>query len=142
MQLEFVPVEDFFFALTLAVRTLEEVEQPNLAIEVGAKLAEKFGQSSTVAAASQNNYNYVFKVHGVAEAPNLVVSVADWQDKLRLGSDYGWRLDAERKPVKTPENVQRSDFNQRLKVHLQELLGISIALQPAIAENSSAATDA
>jgi hypothetical protein len=38
MQLEFVPVEDFFFALTLAVRTLEEVEQPNLAIEVGAKL--------------------------------------------------------------------------------------------------------
>jgi hypothetical protein len=126
MQLEFVPVEDFFFALTLAVRTLEEVEQPNLAIEVGAKLAEKFGQSSTVAAASQNNYNYVFKVHGVAEAPNLVVSVADWQDKLRLGSDYGWMLDAERKPVKTPENIHRSDFNQQLKAHLQELLGIVI----------------
>jgi hypothetical protein len=127
MQLEFVPVEDFFFALTLAVRTLEEVEQPNLAIDVGAKLAEKFGQSSTVAAANQNNYNYVFKVHGVAEAPNLVVSVADWQDKLRLGSDYGWMLDAERKPVKTPENVNRSEFNQQLKAHLQELLGISIA---------------
>jgi hypothetical protein len=126
MQLEFVPVEDFFFALTLAVRTLEEVEQPNLAIEVGAKLAEKFGQSSTVAAASQNNYNYVFKVHGVAEAPNLVVSVADWQDKLRLGSDYGWMLDAERKPVKTPENVRRSEFNQQLKAHLQELLAIAI----------------
>jgi hypothetical protein len=126
MQLEFVPVEDFFFALTLAVRTLEEVEQPNLAIEVGAKLAEKFGQSSTVAAANQNNYNYVFKVNGVAEAPNLVVSVADWQDKLRLGSDYGWMLDAGRKPVKTPENVKRSEFNQQLKAHLQELLSISI----------------
>jgi hypothetical protein len=126
MQLEFVPVEDFFFALTLAVRTLEEVEQPNLAIEVGAKLAATFGQSSTVAAASQNNYNYVFKVHGVTEAPNLVVSVADWQDKLRLGSDYGWMLDAERKPVKTPENVHRSEFNQQLKAHLQELLGIAI----------------
>ncbi len=126
MQLEFVPVEDFFFALTLAVRTLEEVAQPDLAIEVGAKLAEKFGQSSTVAAASQNNYNYVFKVHGVAAAPNLVVSVADWQDKLRLGSDYGWMLDAERKPVKTPENPQRSEFNKQLKAHLQELLGISI----------------
>jgi hypothetical protein len=136
MQLEFVPVEDFFFALTLAVRTLEEVEQPNLAIEVGAKLAEKFGQSSTVAAANQNNYNYVFKVHGVAEAPNLVVSVADWQDKLRLGSDYGWRLDAERKPVKTPENVRRSEFNQQLKAHLQDLLGISIA------RNTSAVIDA
>ena len=126
MQLEFVPVEDFFFALTLAVRTLEEVEQPNLAIEVGAKLAEKFGQSSTVAAANQNNYNYVFKVNGVPEAPHLVVSVADWQDKLRLGSDYGWMLDAERKPVKTPENVNRSKFNQQLKAHLQELLGILI----------------
>ncbi len=126
MQLEFVPVEDFFFALTLAVRTLEEIEQPNLAIEVGAKLAEKFGQSSTVAAASQNNYNYVFKVQGVPEAPNLVVSVADWQDKLRLGSDYGWTLDAERKPVKTPEHGRRSEFNQQLKAHLQELLGVSI----------------
>jgi hypothetical protein len=136
MQLEFVPVEDFFFALTLAVRTLEEIEQPNLAIEVGAKLAEKFGQSSTVAAASQNNYNYVFKVYGVAEAPNLVVSVADWQDKLRLGSDYGWMLDAERKPAKTPENVRRSEFNQQLKAHLQELLGILIA------ENTSEAIDA
>ena len=135
MQLEFVPVEDFFFALTLAVRTLEEVEQPNLAIEVGAKLATKFGQSSTVAAANQNNYNYVFKVHGVAEAPNLVVSVADWQDKLRLGSDYGWVLDADRKPVKTPENVQRSKFNQQLKVYLQELLEVSIS------ENLSAAID-
>jgi hypothetical protein len=127
MQLEFVPVEDFFFALTLAVRTLEEIEQPNLAIEVGAKLATMFGQSSTVAAANQNNYNYVFKVHGVVEAPSLVVSVADWQDKLRLGSDYGWVLDAERKPVKTPENSQRTDFNRQLKAHLQELLGISIA---------------
>jgi hypothetical protein len=126
MQLEFVPVEDFFFALTLAVRTLEEIEQPNLVTETGAKLAEKFGQSSTVAAANQNNYNYVFKVHGVTEAPNLVVSVADWQGKLRLGSDYGWILDVDRKPVKTPEHPRRSEFNLQLKAYLQELLDISL----------------
>jgi hypothetical protein len=126
MQLEFVPVEDFYFALTLAVRTLEEVDRPNLAIEMGAKLAATFGQSSTVAAASQNNYNYVFKVRGIAEAPELVVSVADWQDKLRLSSDYGWMLDADRKPVKTPENPQRPEFNNLLKAHLQELLSIQI----------------
>jgi hypothetical protein len=126
MQLEFVPVEDFYFALTLAIRTLEEVDRPDLVTAIGAKLAEKFGQSSTVAAASQNNYNYVFKVHGVAEAPNLVVSVADWQDKLRLSSDYGWELDADRKPVKNPQNPQRPEFTSRLKAHLQELLEISI----------------
>jgi hypothetical protein len=127
MQLEFVPVEDFYFALTLALRTLEEVEKPNLATAMGAKLAEKFGQSSTVAAASQNNYNYVFKVHGVEESPELVVSVADWQDKLRLSSDYGWVLDADRKPVKTPQNPHRAEFNSRLKSHLQEWLGVELA---------------
>jgi 5-methylthioribose kinase len=124
MELEFVPVEDFYFALTLAVRTLEEIDRPALVAEMKTKLADKFGQSSTVAAASQNNYNYVFKVKGVAEAPNLVVSVADWQDKLRLSSDYGWALDADRKPVKTPENAQRADFNQRLKSHLKSWLGV------------------
>jgi 5-methylthioribose kinase len=124
MELEFVPVEDFYFALTLAVRTLEEIDRPELVAEMKTKLADKFGQSSTVAAASQNNYNYVFKVKGVAEAPNLVVSVADWQNKLRLSSDYGWTLDADRKPIKTPENSQREDFNQKLKSHLKSWLGV------------------
>jgi outer membrane protein assembly factor BamE (lipoprotein component of BamABCDE complex) len=126
MELEFVPVEDFYFALTLAVRTLEEVEQPELVETMKAKLAEKFGQPSTVAAANQNNYNYVFRVRGVAEAPDLVVSVADWQHKLRLGSDYGWALDAERKPVKTEQNVDRAAFTQRLKNHLSTWLGVPI----------------
>jgi hypothetical protein len=65
-------------------------------------------------------------VLGIAEAPELVVSVADWQDKLRLSSDYGWALDADRKPVKTPENPQRPEFNNLLKAHLQELLSIQI----------------
>jgi len=30
MQLEFIPVEEFYFALTLAVRTLEELDNPDL----------------------------------------------------------------------------------------------------------------
>jgi hypothetical protein len=124
MELEFVPVEDFYFALTLAVRTLEEVDRPQLVTAVGAKLAEKFGQPSTVAAASQNNYNYVFKVHGVSETPELVVSIADWQNRLRLGSDYGWALDAERKPVKTAQHSSRDAFNQRLQSHLETWLGV------------------
>jgi hypothetical protein len=126
MELEFVPVEDFYFALTLAVRTLEEVEQPQLVETMQATLAEKFGQPSTVAAASQNNYNYVFRVQGVAEAPTLVVSIADWQHRLRLGSDYGWALDADRKPVKTAQYPDRHAFNQRLKSHLETWLGVPI----------------
>jgi hypothetical protein len=126
MELEFVPVEDFYFALTLAVRTLEEVEQPQLVETMKAKLAEKFGQPSTVAAASQNNYNYVFRVHGLPETPELVVSIADWQNRLRLGSDYGWALDGERKPVKTAEHGDRDAFNQRLKGHLTTWLGVPI----------------
>jgi hypothetical protein len=124
MELEFVPVEDFYFALTLAVRTLEEVEQPQLVATMGAKLAEKFGQPSTVASASQNNYNYVFRVHGLPETPELIVSIADWQNRLRLGSDYGWALDAERKPVKTAQHVDRDAFNQRLQSHLETWLGV------------------
>jgi hypothetical protein len=124
MELAFVPVEDFYFALTLAVRTLEEVEQPQLVETMQAKLAEKFGQPSTVAAANQNNYNYVFRVQGVAEAPELVVSIADWQNRLRLGSDYGWVLDGERKPVKTAQHPDRDVFNQRLKSHLENWLGV------------------
>lgn len=95
MQLEFVPVEEFYFALTLAVKTLEDIDEPNLAEEVGNRLKEKFGQPSTVAAAKQNTFNYVFRVRDVDSSPakQLVVSVADWQGKLRLSSDYGWTLD-------------------------------------------------
>jgi len=39
--------------------------------------------------------------------PSSLVSVADWQDNLRLSSDYGWFLD-ERKPVRTERFSQRS----------------------------------
>lgn len=127
MQLTFVPVEEFYFALTLAVRTLEEIEHPGLTEQVQAKLKEQFGQASTVAAASQNTYNYVFKVddYDNSPSPQLVVSVADWQGKLRLSSDYGWILDPERKPIRTDRFAERSVFSQHLQAHLQQMLDLS-----------------
>lgn len=126
MQLEFVPVEEFYFALTLAVRTLEDINVPELTEKVRSRLEQECGQPSTVAAASQNTFNYVFRVLGVdnSPTPQLVVSVADWQGKLRLSSDYGWALDAERKPVRTERFSQRSEFTQQLQAYLQDWLQV------------------
>lgn len=126
MQLEFVPVEEFYFALTLAVKTLEEIEHPDLTQQVRDRLSEKYGQSSTVAAAKQNTFNYVFRVQGVdnSPAPQLVITVADWQDKLRLSSDYGWTLDSDRKPIRTPHYDQRPEFAQKLREYLQNWLQV------------------
>ncbi len=132
MQLEFVPVEEFYFALTLAVRSLVDISQPDVALQVKTALAEKFGQASTVAAASQNTYNYVFRVSDIdnSPAPQLVLSIADWQGNLRLSSDYGWTLDAERKPVRTEKFAQRGEFTQRVIQHLESWLGVTIAESP------------
>lgn len=129
MQLEFVPVEEFYFALTLAVRTLEEISQPGLVEQVRSRLQEKCGQSSTVAAAQQNNFNYVFRVQGYDNSPaaQLIVSVSDWQNKLRLSSDYGWTLDKDRKPVRTEQFTQRAGFAQALRLYLQEWLQLPLA---------------
>lgn len=126
MQLQFVPVEEFYFALTLAVRTLEDLEQPGLIDRVRDRLQHLYGQPSTIAAAKQNTFNYVFQVsdYDNSPAPQLIVSVADWQDKLRLSSDYGWTLDAERKPVRTERFGQRQEFSTRLQAHLQEWLQV------------------
>lgn len=128
MQLEFIPVEEFYFALTLAVRTLEELTEPGLTEAARSRLQAKFGQPSTVAAASQNSFNYVFRVHGYDNSPaqQLIVSVADWQDKLRLSSDYGWSLDKNHKPMRTERFAQREKFAQQLRSHLQNWLQIPI----------------
>lgn len=128
MKLEFVPVEEFYFALTLVVRTLEDVSTPGLAEEARAKLEHLYGQPSTVAAASQNTFNYVFRVldYDNSPAPQLIVSIADWQGNLRLSSDYGWTLDEERKPIRTERYEQRPQFLQELRSHLSQLLNISI----------------
>lgn len=128
MQLEFVPVEDFYFALTLAIRTLEDFEQPGLVEQVRSRLLSQYGQPSTVAPGKQNTFNYVFRVQGVdnSPAPGLIVSVSDWQDKLRLSSDYGWMLDSERKPIRTELFSQRPQFTQQLRSHLQQSLQIPL----------------
>lgn len=128
MQLEFVPVEEFYFALTLAVRTLEDLTEPGLAERVKARLLEECGQPSTVAAASQNTFNYVFRVQGIENppSPQLVVSIADWQGNLRLSSDFGWMLDEQRKPVRTENFAQRSEFCRQIRAHLQTWLGIAV----------------
>lgn len=128
MKLEFVPVEEFYFALTLAVKTLEDINQPGLSEQVRVCLEKECGQPSTVAAASQNTYNYVFRVHGRdnSPAPQLIVSIADWHGNLRLSSDYGWALDAERKPMRTELFNQRSQFTQELRDYLKDWLQVSI----------------
>lgn len=128
MELEFVPVEEFYFALTLAVKTLVDIDRDGLSQQVKARLEEICGQASTVAAASQNTFNYVFKVSGVDVSPadQLAISVADWQGKLRLSSDYGWMLDRDRKPMRTDKYPQREEFAAQLRAYLTEWLGIEI----------------
>jgi len=128
MQLEFVPIEDFYFALTLAVRPLEDIGDEDLVALVRSRLELLCGQPSTIAAATQNNFNYVFVVDDSDHSPTskLVVSIADWQNKLRLSSDYGWELDKERKPVRTELFNQRSDFAHQLRSHLESWLEIPL----------------
>jgi hypothetical protein len=128
LTLTFVPVQEFYFALTLSVRTLEEFGDATLVDAVRAKLEEKFGQSSTVAAAEQNNFNYVFRVLDYDNSPatGLIISVADWQGKIRLGSDYGWVLDDSRKSVRTDKFGLRPQFAEQLKAHLQTLLELPL----------------
>jgi hypothetical protein len=128
MQLEFIPIEEFYFALTLAVRTLEEIGDPDLVEQVRSQLADKCGRPSTVAAAQQNSFNYVFRVQDYDNSPaeHLIVSIADWQDKLRLSTDYGWVLDQSRKPIRTEKFAQREQFGQDLRSHLQAWLDITL----------------
>ncbi|HEY9617940.1 MAG TPA: hypothetical protein V6C64_13935 [Microcoleaceae cyanobacterium] len=128
MQLEFVPVEEFYFAITLAVKTLEELAVPGLSEQVRGRLEQECGQPSTVAAASQNSYNYVFRVKDIDNSPanQLIVSIADWQGNLRLSSDYGWTLDEQRRPVRTDKFEQRAQFCQQLQTHLQEWLQLPL----------------
>jgi hypothetical protein len=129
MQLEFIPVEEFYFALTLAVRTLDDLEKPGLVALVREHLLAEYGQPSTVVSGKQNTFNYVFRVLDVdnSPSPGLIVSIADYQDKLRLGSDYGWMLDPERKPIRTDNFSHREQFAQELQQHLQQSLQLPLS---------------
>lgn len=130
MQLEFVSVEEFYFALTLTVKTLEEFTGEGLVEQARSLLQDKFGQPSTIAPGKQNTFNYVFRVCNdndrSSSAPQYIVSISDWQDKLRLSSDYGWTLDSERKPVRTQQFEQRPEFAQALRSHLTTWLGLDL----------------
>jgi hypothetical protein len=128
MHLEFVPIEDFYFELTLAVRTLEELETPGLAENVRQILEAKYGEPSTIAGATQNKFNYVFRVTDVDNTPfhRLIVSISDWQGNLRLGSDYGWTLNAAHRAERSERYNQREQFTQDLKAHLQGILGVDL----------------
>jgi hypothetical protein len=129
MQLEFVPIEDFYFELTLAVKTLEELSTPGLAAQAKELLAAKYGEPSTIAGAAQNTFNYVFRVHEVDNSPfhRLIISIADWQGNLRLSSDYGWTLNAEHRAVRAPKHDDRPQFATDLKAHLSNLLGLPLS---------------
>lgn len=128
MQLEFVPIEEFYFALTLAVRTLEDITTPGLAEQMRERLEKECGEPSTIAAASQNTFNYVFVVKECdnSPSPQLILSISDWQGNLRLSSDYGWILDENRKPVRTDKNNQRQEFCEKVKTYLQNWLKVPL----------------
>jgi hypothetical protein len=131
MQLEFVSVEEFYFALTLAVKPLEEFDGQERVDRAQSILQAKFGQPSTVAPGKQNTFNYVFCLSGYGEdAERLIVSIADWQDKLRISSDYGWTVDENRKPIRTPQVEHRPEFAQALRLHLQDWLGLPLEAEP------------
>lgn len=136
MRLEFVSVEEFYFALTLTVRTLEELQGKHLVEQARSILQDKFGQPSTIAPGQQNTFNYVFRLHDYQDGStpesspettqSWIVSISDWQDKLRLSSDYGWTLDQDRKPVRSDLFEQRPGFAKALRSHLQSWLGLPL----------------
>ncbi|MGF1601026.1 MAG: hypothetical protein ACFCU8_03240 [Thermosynechococcaceae cyanobacterium] len=132
MRLEFVPVEEFFFALTLSVRLLEELDNPEVLKQMRSHLQDQYGQSSTVAAAQDNTFNYVFRLFGYTQSsdPFLLISISDWNGKLRLSSDYGWALNEDRKPTRTEQFAQRPEFAQQLKVFLQDQFQVPLAMPP------------
>ncbi|AFY59567.1 hypothetical protein [Synechococcus sp. PCC 6312] len=126
MELEFIPVDEFYFAITLAMRTLAEFGDQQLVSAVHQQLQTRFGQASTVASGHQNTFNYVFRVHNYDNSPadQLIVSIADWHDKIRLSTDYGWTLDDHRKPIRSDKFSQRQAFSPILKSHLQAWLDL------------------
>ncbi len=133
MWLEFVPVEEFFFALTLSVRLLEELDNPELLVKMRSHLQEKYGQPSTIAAAQDNTFNYVFRLFGYEQSPtsSLLISISDWNGKLRLNSDYGWTLNNERKPTRTEQFAHRPEFTQQLKVFLEGYFQVPLIVDGA-----------
>ena len=104
-----------------------DIENAELATRVGSILKERFGQSSTVASATQNTYNYVFKITDVDNSPfnRLIVSIGDWGNNLRLSSDYGWMLNESHRAEKSDRFASRDQFAQDFKTYVQSWLGVT-----------------
>jgi len=127
MQLEFVSVEEFYFALTLDTRLLHAWSDAALATAARERLAARFGQSSTVAAAEQNTFNYVFRVRGDVPEGTLV-EVFDWGSELRLASNYGLVRTAAGKVNRLESFAERPAFAARVAASLATLLDLELAV--------------
>jgi hypothetical protein len=125
MQLQFVPVEEFYFALTLDTRVLHTLSDPGLVARLRRCLGERFGQASTVAAAEQNTFNYVFQVAEGAP-PGTVVEVFDWGDQVRLSSNYGLERTPSGKVERLASFEERPEFARLLLAHLARELAIPL----------------
>jgi len=112
MQLEFIPVEAFLLCPYPGGSPFRDLENPDLVEQVRSRLEQECGQPSTIAAANKIHLTMYFAFMDTTTAlhPSSLVSVADWQDNLRLSSDYGSWI--RRKPVRTERFSQRSEFAQ------------------------------
>jgi hypothetical protein len=123
MQLQFVPVEEFYFALTLDTRLLQSWNDGVLVKQLAEQLKNRYGQASTVAAAPQNTYNYVFRV--VEGAPvGTVVEVFNWGEQLRLSSNFGLERTASGKVEKRDSYDQRDQFAAQVCAYFAEQLAV------------------
>ena len=125
MQLQFVPIEAFYFALTLDTRVLREWSGSSLVDEARIKLRARYGEPSTVAAARQNTFNYVFQVEN-SVSTGSVIEIFDWADQLRLSSNLGLERTASGKVNRLESFDQRPRFAAELSAHFSELLGMTL----------------
>ncbi|MBW4696277.1 MAG: hypothetical protein KME03_00005 [Aphanocapsa lilacina HA4352-LM1] len=125
MQLDFVSVEEFYFALTLDTRLLYEWHDTTLVEQVGLKLKACYEEPSTVAAARQNTFNYVFRVVGDLPA-NTLIEVLDWGEHLRLNSNYGLERTPGGKVNRLPAYEDRPQFAAAVASTLAQLLKIPL----------------
>lgn len=126
MQLQFVPVEEFYFALTLDTRLLLEWTDAQLVGQVQPALKAQYGQSSTVAAAKQNSFNYVFRIVAEDIPPDTILEVFDWAEQLRLSSNYGLVRAQDGKVTRLTSYEQRPQLARQVSAHLSSVLAVEL----------------
>ncbi|AGY60264.1 hypothetical protein [Gloeobacter kilaueensis] len=127
MQLEFVSVEDFYFALTLETRLLHEWNDAALVDQARLKLMAHYGEPSTIAAARQNTFNYVFRVSG-GEGTGAMVELLDWGEQLRLNSSYGLVRAPDGKVNRLESFEKRPAFAREVADYFAAQLGLPLVL--------------